>query len=156
MGFIGIQNRINNIDATGDLVASTGIVSTEAQGDSNAAIYMTKRCQLKNVANSIHILFDGYKAPDASGTDPQINVYYKILGPDSNLQFNDVGWISAAMMVDNVLVSVPADASDFQEHIYEIENLEDFTTFSIKLVLQSVNSTNIPLIENFRAIALST
>ena len=49
-----------------------------------------------------------------------------------------------------------SDASDFQEHIYEIENLEDFTTFSIKLVLQSVNSTNIPLIENFRAIALST
>ena len=60
------------------------------------------------------------------------------------------------MLVDNVLVTVPADASDFQEHIYEIENLEDFTTFSIKLVLQSVNSANIPLIENFRAIALST
>ena len=156
MGFIGIQNRINNIDVTGDLVASAGIVSTEARGDSNAAIYMTKRCNLKNSANALHILFDGYKAPDASGTDPQINIYYKILGPDSNLQFNDVGWILAPMLVDNVVVTVPADASDFQEHIYEIEGLEDFTTFSIKAVLQSVNSTNVPLIENFRAIALST
>ena len=156
MGFIGIQNRINNIDVTGDLVASAGIVSTEAQGDSNAAVYMTKRCNLKNSANALHILFDGYKAPDASGTDPQINIYYKILGPDSNLQFNDVGWVLAPMLVDNVTVTVPADASDFQEHIYEIEGLEDFTTFSIKAVLQSVNSANVPLIENFRAIALST
>ena len=101
-------------------------------------------------------MFDGYKAPDASGIDPQINVYYKVLGPDSNLQFNDVGWVEPLMKVDNVEVTVSADASDFQEHTYEIENLEDFNTFSIKIVLQSQNSTNVPLIENFRAIALST
>ena len=43
-----------------------------------------------------------------------------------------------------------------EEHAYEIESLEDFSTFAIKIVLQSVNSSNVPLIENFRAIALST
>ena len=133
-----------------DLVASAGIISTEAQGDSNAAIYMTKRCQLKNSANAIHILFDGYKAPDA-GTDPTIDVYYKVLGPDSSLQFNDVGWTAAT-----IKSTVQPDASDFKEHTYEIESLEDFTAFSIKMVLQSANSSNVPLIENFRAIALST
>ena len=73
------------------------------------------------------------------------------MGNDSNTQFNDLGW-SLATIKD----TVQADASDFKEHTYEIESLEDYTSFAIKLVLQSVNSSNVPLIENFRAIALST
>ena len=36
------------------------------------------------------------------------------------------------------------------------ESLDDFNTFSIKMVLQSDNTANVPLVENFRAIALST
>ena len=150
MGILAIQNRINKIDATIDVESGTFVPSTLARGDNNAAVYMTKKVQLENPANSIHILFDGYKAPDA-GTDPTIDVYYKVLGPDSSLQFNDVGWTAAT-----IKSTVQPDASDFKEHTYEIESLEDFTAFSIKMVLQSANSSNVPLIENFRAIALST
>ena len=151
MGFIGIQNRVNNIDTSAEVNSGTYVSSTNARGDNNAAVYMTKKIQLENPANSIHVLLDGYKAPDESGIDPEILVYYKVLGPDDNLQFNDVGWISAT-----IKNAVPTDASDFKEHVYEIEGLEDFTAFSIKIVLQSVNTSNVPLIENFRAIALST
>ena len=46
--------------------------------------------------------------------------------------------------------------SEFKEYLYEIEGLEDFNTFAIKIVLQSIDSANPPLVENFRAIALST
>ena len=151
MGFIGIQNRVNNIDTSAEVNSGTYVSSTNARGDNNAAVYMTKKIQLENPANSIHVLLDGYKAPDESGIDPEILVYYKVLGPDDNLQFNDVGWISAT-----IKNAVPTDASDFKEHVYEIEGLKDFTAFSIKIVLQSVNTSNVPLIENFRAIALST
>ena len=87
----------------------------------------------------------------ASGINPDILVYYKVMGPDDNLQFNDIGWTSAT-----IKSTVQPDATDFKEHTYEIESLEDFTSFSIKVVLQSVNSANVPFIENFRAIALST
>jgi hypothetical protein len=151
IGIIAVQNRINNVDAAADVVASNYISSTEARGDSNAAIYMTKKVQLKEVANSIHVLFDALKRPDASGTDPSIDVYYKVMGNDSNTQFNDLGWSLAT-----IKETIQADASDFKEHAYEIESLEDYTSFAIKLVLRSVNSSNVPLIENFRAIALST
>ena len=151
IGSIAIQNRINNIDSTTDVESGTFIPSTLAHGDNNAAVYMTKKIQLENPANSIHVLFDGYKAPDASGTNPQILVYYKVMGPDDNLQFNDIGWTLAT-----IKSTVQPDATDFKEHTYEIESLEDFTSFSIKIILQSVNSGNVPLIENFRAIALST
>ena len=73
------------------------------------------------------------------------------MGPDDNLQFNDVGWTLAT-----IKSTVQPDASDFKEYEYNIESLEDFTSFSIKVILQSANSANVPLIENFRAIALST
>ena len=150
MGAILVQNRINKVDSDTDVQAGNYTAATEPRGDNNAAIYCTKKVQLKEADNAIHVLFDGYRAPDP-GTDPEILVYYKVMGPDDNLQFNDVGWVLAT-----IKSTVPADASDFKEYEYNIESLEDFTAFSIKVVLQSANSANVPLIENFRAIALST
>ena len=165
MGLIGIQNRINNIDSSSSLMydtagdftggdgnqLSTFVSSTEARGDKNAAVYCTKKVVLNNPANAIHVFFDGYKAHDSNGVASEIEVYYKIVGPDSNMPFNDVGWKEAT-----IKNTVPADASDFKEHTYEIESLEDFNTFSVKIVLKSSNTSNVPFIENFRAIALST
>ena len=165
LGVIAIQNRINNVDAIGDVsqataanfvsdtnfVANAFISSTEARGDSNSAVYISKKVTLSNPANAIHVMFDGYRAHDLNGTASEIQIYFKTLGPDTNLQFQDAGWTLATIKTD-----VPADAADFKEYLYEIENLEDFNTFSIKIVLQSDNSANVPLLENFRAIALST
>ena len=165
MGLIGVQNRINNIDSSSSLMydtasdftggdgnqLSTFVSSTEARGDKNAAVYCTKKVVLNNPANAIHVFFDGYKSHDSNGVASEIEVYFKIVGPDSNMPFNDVGWKEAT-----IKNTVPADASDFKEHTYEIESLEDFNTFSIKIVLKSSNTSNVPLIENFRAIALST
>ena len=165
LGMIGVQNRINNVDAIGDVSqATTGnftsgtnsvpnafTQSTEPKGDSNAAVYITKRVTLTNPANAIHILFDGYRAHDSNGNASEIEIYYKTLGPDTNIQFTDVGWTEAT-----IKTAVPADASDFREYVYEIESIEDFNTFSIKVVMQSDSSSNIPFMENFRAIALST
>ena len=69
LGVVAIQNRINNIDTSTDVEAGTYVSSTEAKGDSNASVYITKRIQLENPANSIHIMFDGYRVP--SGNSPE-------------------------------------------------------------------------------------
>ena len=165
MGVIGVQNRINNVDSISDVSQATAsnfasssnhvtaayVTSTEPKGDSNASVYCTKKVSLENPANAIHIFFDGYRATDGSGLTPDILVYHKIQGPDSNLPFNDIGWTEAT-----IKATVPADASDFKEYVYEVEGLEDFNSFAIKIVLQSDNTSNVPFIENFRAIALST
>ena len=37
----------------------------------------------------------------------------------------------------------------------EHKGLDEFVSFAIKIVLRSVDSANVPLVENFRAIALS-
>ena len=165
IGVIGIQNRINNVDAIGDVsqatdgnfVDNTGlsasfVPSADPKGDSNAAVYCTKKVVLENPANAIHVLFDGYRATDGSGLTSGINVYYKIQGPDSNVPFNDLGWTRAT-----IKTAVPADASaTAADSKAPAEGLEDFNSFSIKLTLQSDNTSNVPLVENFRAIALST
>ena len=62
-----------------------------------------------------------------------------------------MGWV-----LGTIKKAVQPDASDFREYLYEIEGLEDFNTFAIKMVLQAVDTSNPPLVENFRAIALST
>ena len=145
-----IQKRINNIDSSSDVSAGTYISSTAPKGDSNACVYMTKRVQLENPANAIHLYFDGYRPPHAT-TDPEILVYYKTAGPDTNLPFDEESWTAAT-----IKTAVQPDGIDFHEYQYEIEDLGDFTSFAIKLVLQSVDSVNTPMVENFRAIALST
>ena len=151
---MAIQNRINKVDTSADVQAGTYVAATEARGDSNASVYITKRVQLENPANAIHVLFDGYRVSALTGTtdtSPTIDVYYKVVGPDDNLQFNDIGWTLAT-----IKKTVQPDSIDYREYEYNIESLEDFTAFAIKLVLQSADSANPPLVENFRAIALST
>ena len=48
LGMIAIQNRINKVDSSTDVQAGTYVGATEARGDSNAAVYMTKQVQLEN------------------------------------------------------------------------------------------------------------
>ena len=160
MGAILVQNRINSI--TSDTVGASGgseasrqsIISTSARGDNNAAVYCTKQVQLRNPANAIHILFDGYR-PASGSTDPEIDVYFKILSSESNIQFEDLGWIEASDTDQMPFGKPAADSTDFHEYEYNVEGLDEFVSFAIKIVLRSVDSANVPLVENFRAIALS-
>ena len=160
MGAILVQNRINSITSA-DLTASgsseaarESIISTSARGDNNAAVYCTKQVQLRNPANAIHILFDGYR-PASGSTDPEIDVYFKILSSETNVQFEDLGWIEASDTTQMPFGKPAADSVDFHEYEYNVEGLDEFISFAIKIVLRSVDSSNVPLVENFRAIALS-
>ena len=169
MGAILIQNRINSITTADTETIATrhsnntsnvsqaareSIISTSARGDNNAAVYCTKQVQLRNPANAIHILFDGYR-PASGSTDPEIDVYFKILSSESNVQFEDLGWIEASDTDQMPFGKPAADSSDFHEYEYNVEGLDEFVSFAIKIVLRSVDSANVPLVENFRAIALS-
>ena len=76
---------------------------------------------------------------------------------DDSSDFDDLGYtFFNSTGVPDATVSPSLGDNDYREYEYNIESLEDFTAFAIKLVLQSADSANPPLIENFRAIALST
>jgi len=139
----GSANGSHSITVKAPTAVTANVTLTLPDGDGDANNMLT--------TNGSGVLAWSSTVNGTTDTSPTIDVYYKVIGPDDNLQFNDIGWTLAT-----IKKTVQPDATDYKEYEYNIEALEEFTGFSIKLVLQSSDSANPPLVENFRAIALST
>jgi hypothetical protein len=157
MGIIAVQNRINRVDALNDLystdINSDSILSSQykdstvPEGDNNAAVYMTRKVTLENAAAALKVIFDAVLFSSAT-----LKVYYKILQADDATQFEDLDW--NPMTIDKS-VSESQGYLDFREYAYEASGLNSYIAFSIKIVMQGTKTTEIPLIRDFRAIALA-
>ena len=89
---------------------------------------------------------------------------YKILRTDSSETFDDLGWTYFNTTgVPDTTTPNSKDMLDFKERVYSAGVLDDgtgtaldeFVAFSIKIVMQGTNSSEPPLIKDFRAIALA-
>ena len=77
--FKSIWNRASGNFVSGTNHVTTAFVpSTDPKGDSNSAVYCTKKVSLDNPAYAIHVLFDGYRATDGSGLTPDILVTFLV------------------------------------------------------------------------------
>ena len=161
IGALGIMNRINDIDVSGDV--STGRAytpSTEPDGDNNEFVYITRKVALKNPASSIKVIADNFRPPD---TD--LKFMFKILKNDETTPIDDLGFEffntdgSPDNTVPNSLVK-----TDFQEYVFTAgvnddgvgEPLDDFIQFQIKIVMQGTDASKPVRIKDLRAIALAT
>jgi hypothetical protein len=158
MGQICIQNRLNNINAMSDLypvtmtnaesiLADAYKTSTAADGDANAAIYVTRKVSLASASTSLKVMFDAVVLSSA-----YVDVYYKVLKSDDTSPFENIEW--TAMPIDKV-VSESKDYANFKERTYEVAGLDSFIAFAIKLVMRGTKSTEPPFIKDFRTIALA-
>ena len=157
MGVIAVQNRLNRVDALLDLysadynsdtiLADQYKTSTASEGDNNAAVYMTRKVTLENAATALKVIFDAVLFSSAN-----IKVYYKTLQADDTTQFEDLSW--NYMTIDKS-VSESKGYTDFREYAYEASSLENYIAFAIKIVMQGTKTTEVPLIRDFRAIALA-
>ena len=92
-----IANRLDNIDSSADVFPTTDFVaSTEPDGDSNTAIYLTKQVTLENPATALKVLFGAHR-PSTS----EIKLMYKILRTDDSSDFDDLGYDSSTTGVDD-------------------------------------------------------
>ena len=133
---------------------------TEADGDNNSSIYITKKVSLANGATALKVYFDAVQQADAD-----IKVLYKIQRPDSAVPFEDQAWsffnITGA---PDSTVTLSKSREDFKEYTYFAgtkqngigDPLDEFNAFAIKIVLRGKNSSLPPLIKDFRTIALAT
>lgn len=142
---ITIMNRIN--DATGNTTdysaRGTFVAETESSGTSNAAKYITKRVLLNEEASLIDVYL-GANKPNSTNID----VYYKV-SDDSATDFDSIGWTLAAPTK-----VIPTNNEGVHSDVhYEIDPGLNFDSFSIKVVLRSTNSSSIPTVKDFRAIA---
>jgi hypothetical protein len=167
MSVITIGNRLNQIDSSYNSNVRTCMgeytnyyASTEPTGDNNSAIYLTKKIVLENPATAIKVMM---AAVNRDSSD--IEVMYKILRTDSSANFDDLDWVFFNDTgVPDSTISVSKDEFDFKDYKYTAgerddgtgTSLDEFIAFSIKIILKGTNSSQPPLITDFRAIALAT
>lgn len=149
---VTVSNRIDKIDSAADIgTAHTYVPSTEADGDNNPAIYMTRKISLEVPATALRTMLAAV-VQSSSG----IEVYYKTLRTDTNTNFDDIGWVSYNNNGSpDITPSTSKDETDYKDYLYTVDSLPEFIAFSIKIVMKSSNSTIVPLIKDFRAIALA-
>lgn len=141
------MNRINSIKDLDGNISTTLSKDLEASGSLHDAIYVTKKVTLENSATSIKVLFDGVRK---QGVD--IKVFLKSKRDDEIDDFNLIEYVEIPSVS---YPTSPVDGQTYRAFEYEISSLPDFKEFSIKIVMIGDDQSNVPLIKNFRAIALA-
>ena len=163
MGLICVQNRLNNIVVDQDHYSSSVLTAsdptagtifadsyqprTAADGDVNAAVYVTRKVSLANASTSLKVMFDAIVMSSAT-----VDVYYKTLKSDDTSPFENIEW---TMMTIDKTVSESKDYTDFRERTYEVAGLDSFIAFAVKIVMRGSKSTEPPFIQDLRVIALA-
>ena len=146
-----VGNRIDNQAsgaAAGFNVPLTYVAETDKKEGSHLSKHITKPVALLNDAVGLKVLFNANR-PSVADFD----LYYKAISDDQIL--DNIVWTIAAKAA-----SVPADENRdvFREYTYLIGgdngSLLPFTTFQLKIVMRSTNSSKVPVIKDLRAIAL--
>ena len=161
MSMIAVANRINNIDSSSDVYPTSDYVGSErAEGDENAAIYLTKQVTLANLATGLKVLFAAHRP---SSND--LKVMYKILPIDESEDFDNLSftYFNTDGSPDSS-VAPSANIGDFQEYEYTagvsddgIGNpLQEFISFQIKIIMQGTNCAEPPRLKALRCLALGT
>ena len=150
---VTVANRLDNIDSSSAVYPTSEYTPpTDPDGDSNECVYITRKAQLKNPANSIKCYLDAAKFQSS-----EIQVMYKILRSDDASDFDEIGWQyfnTDGSPDTNVNNSVNID--DFIEREYTADDIGEFISFAIKIRMQGSNSSEVPRCKDLRAIALAT
>ena len=147
------ENLIDNQDSAstdGFNVPLSFVAETHPTAGSSAAKHVTAPVTLAEDAVGLKIIFAANRP-----TAADFRVFIKTGTSDTVL--DDVNYIEVTKEAD-----VPADDDGVTFRDYEYlaggiaGNLNPFTTFQVKIVMTSTNSSRIPLIKDLRVIALAT
>ena len=145
-----VANRLNDATTNSSAYNSaangrTYVADTSSSGTSNATRYVTKRVDLNNEADILDVYINANK-PSGSNID----LYFKVLEAGSDTDFDSLPWIVASP--DSIIVT--NDAGSYGEVHYSIDPaIGKFGSFAFKIVLRSSNSSNVPTVKDFRAVA---
>jgi hypothetical protein len=154
-----INNIIDNpVDSDGAVDTANTVnfpieFAAETDPDGTAAAkHVTIPVGLAEAAVGLKV-FVGANVP----TVADIDLYYRTLSPGEDVELDTVNYIKATP--DNELPK--SDNRDtFREYQYTIGGLagtlNPFTTFQLKIVMRSQNSSKVPRIKDIRSIALGT
>lgn len=153
---------------SGNTTATLSVANELAARGGNAlARYITRRVTLNDGfdASNLRVYID---AVNLAETD--ITVYYKVLAAEDPTLFDDRPYVKMkCVQQGNETLQDTAKSqydTDYREYLYiptttncgytGASTYTTFKTFAIKIVMTSSNTTKVPKIKNFRAIALNS
>jgi hypothetical protein len=139
-----IQNIITDV-SSGDELSPTG--------GNQASRYITKKIELAEEADKIDVYLNVNRPRSAN-----IDLYFRVVEGGSSIDINDVAWQYASPVEP---ISINDNTSVFKEIAYSIDpgdstysaSPDSFGTMQFKIVMRSSNSSTVPLVKDFRAIA---
>lgn len=126
-------------------------IEEESDSDRNRTYsrYITKSITTLQPSKNVHVLFDG-RTPE--GTD--IRVYLKRIGPNSPISFEDAEYIELKKITENTITNIPS-TEDFKPTEYKSEvDLNDFTTFAVKILFLGDDKQKYPSLKNLKVISV--
>lgn len=133
-----VENVINNqSDGEVEDINTTGI-----------ARYITKDIQLSTQSNGVQVRFQGNLQGSAN-----VKVFYKILPIESTGTLADQNWVEMTLDTE---VPKSSNSTEFNNYQYTARNLPLFKAFKTKVLMTSTDSTKVPLIKTYRAIAFQS
>ena len=165
MSMVARANIIDNQDSDADAVYPlnnpvTFVNEATAAGGSHLSKHITRPIVLDEAAVGLKVLLGAnrpaYILNDEVG-EADFDVYYKTVPIGSDLTLDDVSWILASKDFD---IAADANRDVFRQYEYTIGGLggtlSPFTTFAIKVVMRSANTSAPPRFRDLRVIALGT
>lgn len=142
-----VSNKINDLP-------TDDVTELEPSGGDALARYITRRVTLEDGfnADSLKVFVDAYKP---NGTD--IRVYYKVLNNADSDDFDDKNYVE---MDSTGPTGFSIASDDYIEYEYTADNItydsyDNFKVFAIKIVMTSINTSDVPTIKNLKALALT-
>ena len=130
----------------------------QSKDSSSIAKYITKEVAIQNPATSIDL-----KITANTSEIENISILYRTKKSSSQENFEDIEWIKfndtglpdASMIAtaENSISGITEKQSSYQELSYSVEDLPEFSSFAIKVVMKSSNPAFVPKIQDLRAVA---
>jgi hypothetical protein len=142
------KNRINSpaSGTTPDFVAETNSKETSA-----AAKYLTKSINLDNPSTALDIRISANVQNDS-----EMKLFFRTTGPSETRRLQDIAFTPFNTTgVEDTTVTKAEDDEVFNEYKFSASDLEEFTSFQLKVVLTGTNSAIVPRIKDLRGIALA-
>ncbi len=130
----------------------------KSKDSSNVATYVTKEVSIDNPGTAIDTKIT------LNTTDiNNVKVMYRIKKSSSQENFEDIEWVyfndtglpdvDVIATAENSISGITEKQSSYQELTYTVDNLPEFSSFGIKIVMKSSNPAFVPKIQDLRTVA---
>ena len=134
------------------------ISDVKSKNSSSIAKYVTKEVSIENPGTSMDVKLT------ANTTEIEnIKVLYRTKKSSSQENFEDIEWVyfnstgvpdvDLIATAENSISGITEKQSSYQELTYSVDDLPEFSSFAIKVVMKTSNPAFVPKIQDLRAVA---